>query len=132
MDAVFALTIVAGFRFFFFFQAEDGIRDDLVTGVQTCALPISHRARHRSRPRTQTHYGIPALVLAADHVRRAVSARERLYAPAALAPPLTKAIGSASFNCISYNTGSNPGECMPRVVQAKRPPRSPRSSCLLA
>src|SRR5947208_3968349 len=28
---------------FFFFQAEDGIRDDLVTGVQTCALPISRR-----------------------------------------------------------------------------------------
>ena len=31
-----------GFLFcVFFFQAEDGIRDDLVTGVQTCALPIS-------------------------------------------------------------------------------------------
>src|SRR5258708_17178977 len=28
------------FSIFFFFQAEDGIRDDLVTGVQTCALPI--------------------------------------------------------------------------------------------
>src|SRR5438552_5783662 len=28
------------FFFFFFFQAEDGIRDDLETGVQTCALPI--------------------------------------------------------------------------------------------
>src|SRR5258708_31632970 len=28
------------FLCFFFFQAEDGIRDDLVTGVQTCALPI--------------------------------------------------------------------------------------------
>src|SRR3989449_2882676 len=27
---------------FFFFQAEDGIRDVAVTGVQTCALPISH------------------------------------------------------------------------------------------
>src|SRR2546421_582282 len=26
--------------FFFFFQAEDGIRDLIVTGVQTCALPI--------------------------------------------------------------------------------------------
>src|SRR3989441_12497886 len=26
---------------FFFFQAEDGIRDKLVTGVQTCALPIA-------------------------------------------------------------------------------------------
>src|SRR5258708_39756604 len=31
--------------FFFFFQAEDGIRDDLVTGVQTCALPICLGAR---------------------------------------------------------------------------------------
>src|SRR5206468_7890181 len=30
----------------FFFQAEDGIRDLIVTGVQTCALPIS---RHRLR-----------------------------------------------------------------------------------
>src|SRR5260221_9601600 len=29
--------------FFFFFQAEDGIRDHCVTGVQTCALPISIR-----------------------------------------------------------------------------------------
>src|SRR2546422_7957392 len=29
------------FIFFFFFQAEDGIRDVAVTGVQTCALPIS-------------------------------------------------------------------------------------------
>src|SRR5215211_8068372 len=29
--------------FFFFFQAEDGIRDHCVTGVQTCALPISQR-----------------------------------------------------------------------------------------
>src|SRR2546427_7869886 len=28
------------FLFFFFFQAEDGIRDLTVTGVQTCALPI--------------------------------------------------------------------------------------------
>src|SRR5207244_12792499 len=29
---------------YFFFQAEDGIRDDLVTGVQTCALPICCRS----------------------------------------------------------------------------------------
>src|SRR5437763_12653670 len=34
------LTFVDYF-FFFFFQAEDGIRDTSVTGVQTCALPIS-------------------------------------------------------------------------------------------
>src|SRR2546429_1171566 len=30
--------------FFFFFQAEDGIRDVAVTGVQTCALPILNAA----------------------------------------------------------------------------------------
>src|SRR2546430_13097007 len=39
---------------FFFFQAEDGIRDLTVTGVQTCALPISEpggaRVLHRARP----------------------------------------------------------------------------------
>src|SRR5690348_17509428 len=40
----------------FFFQAEDGIRDGRVTGVQTCALPISRRSRRpppkpRRRPR---------------------------------------------------------------------------------
>src|SRR3989442_15138088 len=32
---------------FFFFQAEDGIRDADVTGVQTCALPILYAALHR-------------------------------------------------------------------------------------
>src|SRR2546427_5817434 len=34
--------IVRLFIFVFFFQAEDGIRDLTVTGVQTCALPISN------------------------------------------------------------------------------------------
>src|SRR5207245_4644950 len=34
--------------FFFFFQAEDGIRDATVTGVQTCALPISEIALRAS------------------------------------------------------------------------------------
>src|SRR5437762_9420445 len=38
--------------FFFFFQAEDGIRDTSVTGVQTCALPIC-RANGRG-PRSLT------------------------------------------------------------------------------
>src|SRR5687767_15273037 len=33
---------------FFFFQAEDGIRDKLVTGVQTCALPILPCGLHRA------------------------------------------------------------------------------------
>src|SRR2546430_5429511 len=38
---IFYLTLVLLLLFFFFFQAEDGIRDLTVTGVQTCALPIS-------------------------------------------------------------------------------------------
>src|SRR2546427_11998132 len=46
------------FFFFFFFQAEDGIRDLTVTGVQTCALPISqddisHAERERQAAQKQ-------------------------------------------------------------------------------
>src|SRR2546429_2409604 len=43
---------------FFFFQAEDGIRDVAVTGVQTCALPIGsslHRASSRITSATRRH-----------------------------------------------------------------------------
>src|SRR2546430_17604313 len=52
---------------FFFFQAEDGIRDLTVTGVQTCALPISVQGkRHRGRP------GKPARLVSAVvcHLRK--------------------------------------------------------------
>ena len=46
ISALFVFPIVVLFLlFFFFFQAEDGIRDDLVTGVQTCALPIYRHLR---------------------------------------------------------------------------------------
>src|SRR6266581_1224937 len=38
---------ICGMKMFFFFQAEDGIRDGRVTGVKTCALPIS-AARSRT------------------------------------------------------------------------------------
>src|SRR5207244_8283163 len=47
----------------FFFQAEDGIRDDLVTGVQTCALPIfmcGRRERVRDVTRLGAAYGLAA------------------------------------------------------------------------
>src|SRR2546426_3929071 len=39
---------VTGVQTFFFFQAEDGIRDYKVTGVQTCALPI-YQLRHAQK-----------------------------------------------------------------------------------
>src|SRR5471032_1006851 len=60
------------FCFFFFFQAEDGIRDRDVTGVQTCALPISAAAEEAGidlmscsfdSPEAQSR--LPALVAAA-------------------------------------------------------------------
>src|SRR5712692_9182499 len=38
--------MVGAVEFFFFFQAEDCIRDGTVTGVQTCALPIMVKAEH--------------------------------------------------------------------------------------
>src|SRR3989454_6508445 len=54
-------------RIFFFFQAEDGIRDYKVTGVQTCALPIYIRSLRVEQGRAFTaqevEAGMPVLVL---------------------------------------------------------------------
>src|SRR5689334_24955162 len=53
--------------FFFFFQAEDGIRDGTVTGVQTCALPILELG-DRARPRPgHRHWPEPLGRLTAGH-----------------------------------------------------------------
>src|SRR5438105_5777222 len=46
---------------FFFFQAEDGIRDPLVTGVQTCALPISRILPPRGGTRTVSFPAAPTV-----------------------------------------------------------------------
>src|SRR3989440_787844 len=60
-----------GWCFFFFFQAEDGIRDLIVTGVQTCALPISRSAEEvRTRVR-QTQGQIGRVVEAMQQGREA-------------------------------------------------------------
>src|SRR5256886_11267211 len=66
---------------FFFFQAEDGIRDLTVTGVQTCALPIFPvlAARDDRKPREPGEEGI----------RLRLDGRERLvHAPAVERPRL--------------------------------------------
>src|SRR2546430_7467074 len=49
-------------KMFFFFQAEDGIRDLTVTGVQTCALPIYDPVR-TSPPSFSIFRTAPMLVL---------------------------------------------------------------------
>src|SRR5256884_8663468 len=57
---------------FFFFQAEDGIRDVAVTGVQTCALPISAERCPDARATNPTPQ--------ASCSRQGSSSRERLWA----------------------------------------------------
>src|SRR2546427_3050052 len=76
--------------FFFFFQAEDGIRDLTVTGVQTCALPISAKpASHAPREKTSVKSretripttraiagsSAPARIIAPSRVRRSEERR---------------------------------------------------------
>src|SRR5438552_15183961 len=59
----------------FFFQAEDGIRDDLVTGVQTCALPI-FRGKIGSAARRR-HPGVQAAAPLDAAVRTRYRSEER-------------------------------------------------------
>src|SRR5256885_8369684 len=67
---------------FFFFQAEDGIRDYKVTGVQTCALPIfdlgvEHRP-HETRERQQHLQVLAASMHHLDEGRGGQHLRQRL------------------------------------------------------
>src|SRR2546422_4306491 len=81
------------FFFFFFFQAEDGIRDVAVTGVQTCALPISCGAQvstrgARSGPVDRAH--------------------ERLRnVPRGTSPPLSQ-VGRPVPECSTWNIPASP------------------------
>src|SRR5256886_4909763 len=83
---------------FFFFQAEDGIRDLTVTGVQTCALPISGDAikkleiseqRHRWPDILDKQHLAPAAVT--DH-----HIRGEAFALEPFAKPRDRKIGRAS------------------------------------
>src|SRR2546427_7761527 len=65
---------------FFFFQAEDGIRDLTVTGVQTCALPILAPVRvlaHRGPPASDGG-GAPEPELAPSFLLGPLHSRRRL------------------------------------------------------
>src|SRR5438034_5915663 len=62
VDPLMTLTTLL-YLAFFFFQAEDGIRDHCVTGVQTCALPIFRRhGAAREAPDLRQRRGPPARV----------------------------------------------------------------------
>src|SRR5207249_2326756 len=76
------------FFLFFFFQAEDGIRDRNVTGVQTCALPILRRQVIREPGRAAdpgNEHG--ALTPGAELRQRFLDRLEDRVVPTAGAPP---------------------------------------------
>src|SRR5690606_39856400 len=55
---------------FFFFQAEDGIRDFHVTGVQTCALPIYRDQQRRPRQEADRQRGQQRALAGAGEVEQ--------------------------------------------------------------
>src|SRR5436190_4302433 len=71
-------------RLSFFFQAEDGIRDHCVTGVQTCALPISKDASVATYS-TQTSLDLAAASVAQMRQQKRLSGLQRLNSGAAQA-----------------------------------------------
>src|SRR5260221_13966425 len=82
MESRTGAVLLARYIYFFFFQAEDGIRDHCVTGVQTCALPICAGLAISDLPNidlvliTHAHF---------DHLNRrtlrAIAARQPIVVP---------------------------------------------------
>src|SRR5688500_20221351 len=106
----------------FFFQAEDGIRDYKVTGVQTCALPIFRAAPARVRRRAAQRGHARRHVRAARRVRgapaRAVdeqigraSCRERVY---------IRAVTAASINNGHDENSAGHAICTTEVSSTRR------------
>src|SRR2546422_3855676 len=65
---------------FFFFQAEDGIRDVAVTGVQTCALPI-YVCQTYCRRGSYRSFGPGRLLVVARRLQSPDGSRVHLWAP---------------------------------------------------
>src|SRR5438093_5773813 len=76
----------------FFFQAEDGIRDWSVTGVQTCALPICASSCGLPKYESQESTGI-------KDTRDNRDARKRMHANAEL---MSKEMAAGRFNYLSW------------------------------
>src|SRR2546426_8362194 len=108
--------IVVLFSFFFFFQAEDGIRDYKVTGVQTCALPISlHDGVRRSRTGRHAAGGDAR----GEPRHRAHGAAGRARLPRGIArvrPPVpwTPSIGVSAVRAPAWPARSSSGGSLPR------------------
>src|SRR5258708_32787509 len=109
---------------FFFFQAEDGIRDDLVTGVQTCALPISQASVTDSAATAAREFvSLPGLGLAWSRHLPPVQCSIRLLEP--LLPVLDQVPTAHAFDAESAATP--PSEITAGgATPAAPPPAAPR------
>src|SRR5260370_9504673 len=115
----------------FFIQAEDGIRDSSVTGVQTCALPISPHPRPDTPPRSPHPEDRPRPCHAPPS--RETPARQsgetRPHSPPAAANPLCSPPQKMACRCCAtvaptpHPTGGFPPACPPPAA-APPPPRS--------
>src|SRR5699024_951878 len=91
--------------FFFFFQAEDGIRDRNVTGVQTCALPIS----------------TPGMVVATQHTSAvADKAQHGIMEFLLINHPLDCPVCDKGGECPLQNQAMSNGRSATRFVDIKR------------
>src|SRR5258708_9991051 len=135
---------------YFFFQAEDGIRYDLVTGVQTCALPISP-THHRPSPLCHERVAVAPGTFPPgsrpwahpeDHgTPRTVLYKPLLQIPCWFHPPLPAAPGAAVYPNrhaippvqVSFQTESVAPKSLPgRAPQKNRSKYIPRPAPLPA
>src|SRR5207247_4763171 len=96
--------------YLFFFQAEDGIRDPLVTGVQTCALPISviRAGARSSREAPYTSVDLPEPLSPA---RPTTSPGARLRFTLSTARTSPPGVRYTTDRSLMSSTGSWPGRC---------------------
>src|SRR5699024_1567555 len=111
----------------FFFQAEDGIRDRNVTGVQTCALPISppgapadsDQAAHLSRAARRSRaadVGSAAPVIARTTTTRLAPASTTSPRVAESIPPIANHGRESPTVVAAWRTRSRPGAWRPGLV----------------
>src|SRR6266478_2049612 len=103
------------FVFFFFFQAEDGIRDLTVTGVQTCALPICEKPAPvppaKGRARKQTPPPAPDQPQKLTNPDRLLYPKDRITKADvaayydAVAPALLNALMDRPLTLVHWNQG---------------------------
>src|SRR3989454_9249177 len=117
--------------FFFFFQAEDGIRDYKVTGVQTCALPISSPRTRQVTPTRPCGCGLGgAEYLSLNSLER----EPTVLALFLLFPSFEDALCPAAIFCSSPAPRTCPSGCCapwtaPWRTTARRPSPSSRAGC---